>query len=434
MFKKRLRVAAALFFGLLALTVVFACYFAVTAKSNKVSAKLKTIYGDSKAAEGVCVTVKSTAVNEVDEQDDLVGITSYSAKVSDGKVIAGRKIHKKEKTDEKKGYYYTSLTFTFPQREQEGVHFVPGSDITATMEVVLNGYVGSPFDEEAKRYVIKEYLTVVEEDVLFYYYDGNGPDLYEAFSLWLNRTNGTSYTRRQLCLLDGEMYGYLYQEPKYEFTCNADRVSDIVSGSSMGRERWDFAQTCEKLPNRTVAKQLEEFGEPELTMTVRKGIYRFDEDGNAVCVLNESDFAEDFSYRWMAADEERGILTVIGYRENQLVAYEYQVEQGTVTEHVIWEDATVAEWAEENSNAYMADVLFDGTKCYLACVYAEGSDNRIVLSVYQDRIRLYEGEVFYDVSDKTDLEDKKLKDFSLDTNGTYWIPTVVDEMEIRVER
>lgn len=133
----------------------------------------------------------------------------------------------------------------------------------------------------------------------------------------------------------------------------------------------------------------------------------------------------DFSVRWLATEEEKNTLTVIGKRGNMLLAYGYSLDTGEVEETVLWDSgADVTEWFDDVSNYILADVVTDGERCYIC--YTDIDLSKVNLVVFEDGKRVFEGEVFQQESEFDGL------DFSVNSNEFYERSSRVDKLEITV--
>ncbi|MDD6036180.1 MAG: hypothetical protein PUC30_08345 [Lachnospiraceae bacterium] len=212
-------------------------------------------------------------------------------------------------------------------------------------------------------------------DGFLYDYDGSGPKQYEGFSLSLNE--GYHYSGRYLCELNGALYGYLWMEPEYK-------------------------------PH----------------MTVNKGIYRFDEDGTATCILRMGDDAKAFSFLWLVAGEEENTLAVIGAKDNALLAYVYSFDTDEAEERVLWDGGEeFTAWFEEADTCILADMVTDGEQSFLC--YTDINLSRVRLSVFEAGSRVFEGEVL-----QKEYGFGSLQDFSMKVNEANWWEWVADKIEI----
>ncbi len=428
MFKRRIRVAEVAFLTVLVLTALVACFWKGSEKHSKGTGEIKVIAGDVKKAEGVNIQVGTVDTfwhmfNRWSKQSYLgydVGwfYKTRTAKLSGNQAVTGLGYEKQTESEQRNRMYYWWLRSEFPQKYMQGSHRVSGNDFSYD----LVWYLSDGFEfTESRSYEIKDYVTLAEEDVFLYYYDSLGPKYYKAALLPFEVGSGLDEV--SLCELDGVAYGYVGAEPEVGFHC--------TYSTSATKEVWDFEQTCEEIDNRDFAKELAEFGEPELHLTVRKGIYRFDMKGTAECVIRLGEYGDGFSYLWIVTNEEEHTLTVIGAKENRLLAYTYSPEQGTVEEQVLWNAADAPEvfeaWMNETAKDYeLADMVTEEGRTYLCRTAFYGS--QVNLSIFEDGNRVFEGEVLQPESDFEGL------DFSLAANETTWFESVVDKVEIQLTK
>ena len=83
-------------------------------------------------------------------------------------------------------------------------------------------------------------VTFPDEDEYLYYYDGKGPDCYEAFCM--TPEDGTVYNCTSLHELNESLYGYIDMEPDIYFRCThlnqkSDRLDvwDLVRNGAFVR-------------------------------------------------------------------------------------------------------------------------------------------------------------------------------------------------------
>ena len=230
------------------------------------------------------------------------------------------------------------------------------------------------------KYLLPAYVTFAEEDS--FYYEGLGPEYYEESTFPWSLDDVSRYTGRFLCELDGKLYGY------------------------------------------PVAEQEKDFGASEVHMTVKQGIYRFDENGTAECVLPMGERGEDFSFLWLIGTEENHTLTVIGAKGYSLLAYTYDVDAGTIEETVLWKvGEEFTDWMENASMCIKADFVTDGKRMYLC--YTDINYNKVRLVVFEEGQRLFEGELL----ERGNRPDG-LKDLSMSLNETTENLSVLDTLEI----
>lgn len=442
MFKKRIRVAEVAFLSILVMTVLVGAVWKFSGNSGKGTEPVKVKAGDIKEAEGVTVqvgTVDAVCKNYEQWKDrtDPENVPEYfyrtrTAEVTGDKAVTGLRYEKQTAEEQRNRVYYWKLMPEFSKRYVQGSHRVKGSEFSFDLEWYLSD---NYFGEGETKYRIKEYVTLAEEEEFLYYYDGLGPKYYEAAPF--DFEGGRSYNGSCLCELDGVTYGYVGCEPRQEFLCRYSYAEQweeenyigspvsVSAATTMGI--WDFEETCEEIDNRDFAKELSAFGEKELHLTVKKGIYRFGEDGTAECVTELGAYGDGFSYFWLVANEEEHSLTLIGGKGKRLLAYTWDSETGTVEETVLW-DATdtpeeYEEWLHVTANNYaLADLVTKGAKSYLCRTAVFGS--QVNLSVFENGSRVFEGEVLQRESDFEGL------DFSMTTNETTWSASITDQVEI----
>ena len=161
-------------------------------------------------------------------------------------------------------------------------------------------------------------------------------------------------------------------------------------------------------------------------MTVRRGIYRFEENGTAECVVPMSEYGDGFSFLWLIGQEEKNTLTVIGVKENTLRAYTYSLDSGMVEETVLWKGGTeFSEWTETAKQCIMADFVTVGERMYLC--YTDIDFTRVRLVVFEGCKQIFEGELW-------DREGgaENLCDFSVSSNQTTGYLSVLYKLEISV--
>ena len=162
-------------------------------------------------------------------------------------------------------------------------------------------------------------------------------------------------------------------------------------------------------------------------MTVKEGVYRFDTNGTAECVFPMGECGEGFSFLWLIGKEENNALTVIGAKENKLLAYTYYVDSGRVEETVLWKGGEeFAAWTENADGCIKADFMTVGERVYLC--YTDIEYNKVRLVVFEAGQRIFEGELL-----EREYEPDGLRDFSANTNREVWKVSVLDKLEISLE-
>lgn len=368
MFKKRMRVAVILFVCLTVFSAAGAVFIGITVKHNKGTGTVTVLSGDIEKAAGVKICVRTAERIWTDDKEWF----------------------NRENMDTDAKYFYQTQTV-----EIAGNHAMSGrsyesvkqSDVKNRMyfsglsadfpKYYLEWFLCDGFDYRVDEspYRVKDYVTFEAEDTFLYYYDGRGPKQYEGFSLSLNE--GYHYSGRYLCELNGALYGYLWIEPEYE-----------------------------------------------IHMTVNKGIYRFDEDGTATCILRMGDDAKAFSFLWLVAGEEENTLAVIGAKDNALLAYVYSFDTDEAEERVLWDGGEeFTAWFEEADTCILADMVTDGERSFLC--YTDINLSRVRLSVFEAGSRVFEGEVL-----QKEYGFGSLQDFSMKVNEANWWEWVADKIEI----
>ena len=165
-------------------------------------------------------------------------------------------------------------------------------------------------------------------------------------------------------------------------------------------------------------------------MTVRKGIYRFEEDGTAECVVELGEYGDGFPYLWIVANEKENTLTLIGEKEKRLFAHVYHLDTGKIEERELWNGADTPEvfeeWLYESVNGLkMADFITVEERSYLCCTAIYGS--QVNLTVFEDGNRVFEGEVLQTGKGYDGFEGI---DFLMSTNELIGAASVMDKVEI----
>ena len=163
-------------------------------------------------------------------------------------------------------------------------------------------------------------------------------------------------------------------------------------------------------------------------MTVNEGIYRFDTNGTAECVFPIGERGDGFSFLWLIGKEENRTLTVIGAKENKLLAYTYFVDSDRVEETVLWRGGEeFAAWTENADSCIKADFIAVGERMYLC--YTDIDYNKVRLVVFEAGQRIFEGELL-----ERESGSEELRDFSMGSNETTGYLSVLDKLEISLER
>lgn len=448
MFKRRIWVAKIAFLSILVLTVLVGCFWKVSETHSKGTEALKVKAGNAKEAEGVTVQVGTVDIlcrnyeqwkdRTNPENDTKYFYKTRTAEFTGNKVVTGLGYEKQTTSEQRNRMIFQKLSPEFSQRGVQGMHWVKGSEFSCDLEWYLSD---DYFYESETKYRIEDYVTLADEDIFLYYYDGLGPKYFEAASLALILAEENGYSDSCLCELDGALYGYVGVELPQKFVCRysyaeqsgAESAGDVATSSaSMTRELWDFETTCERIDNRDFAEELSSFGEPELRLTARKGIYRFGEDGTAECVIEAGEYGDVRPY-WLVANEEEHTLTLIGTKGNRLLAYNCCLETGEVEEVVLWDAEDEPEmfedwWYETVSGYELADMVTEEGRSYLCRTSTFGSGSQVNLSIFEDGKRLFEGEVLQREPDFEGL------DFSMTANETTWSATVVDKVKIDLKK
>lgn len=372
MFKKRMRVAVLLFVCLTVFSVAVAVFIGITEKHNKGTGTVTVLSGDIEKAAGVKICVGTAERIWTDEKEWL----------------------NRENLDADAKYFYQTQTIEIAGNQAtsgRSYKSVKQSDVKNRMyfsglsadsaQYYLEWFLCDGFDYRVDEspYRVKDYVTFEAEDTFLYDYDGRGPKQYEGFSL--SKNEGHSYRGRYLCELNGALYGYLWIEPEYK-----------------------------------------------LHMTVNKGIYRFDEDGTATCILRMGNYAKDFSFLWLVAGEEEHTLTVIGAKDNALLAYVYSFDTDEVEEKVLWDGGEeLSAWFEVADTCILADMVTDGERSLLC--YTDIYLSRVKLSVFEAGSMVFEGEIL-----QQEYGFDGLQDFSMNVNEANWREWMADEIEITLTK
>lgn len=394
MLKKRIRVALVIFVTMFAVLIICSVWWKITEKSSTGTGKIEVITGSAEMVDGVSVSygIQEKVVNSeivraypinLDRKVEYVYLTK-SATIVGNQTETEISYENNKVSELRNRRCTTSFSVVFPQYQKiSGRHTVKGS----TIYFDLNWYLDDRYSfyrdyrEQAgiAEYRINDYVTFSDEDEFLYYYDGEGTDRYEAFFL----TTEGDYESTLLCELDEALYAYIDREPYIYFRCiHYDQ-------KSAWPDVWDLEETCENLDDESFVKELSQYEMPEVHMTVNKGIYRFDETGIATCVFPMGEYAEGFADCWLVAEEEANTLTVIGKKENRLLAYRCNLNDGSIEERVLWnaegEPDAFKAWVESAWDCDMADMVSDGERSYL--YWVDG------LAVFENENRVFEGRI-----------------------------------------
>lgn len=434
MFKKRIRCATIGLISILFLSIVFAVLLGVTLRHNKGSRELTVLVGDASYAEGIEISLfeedeemSRWFMNHSDEwcQCETNYQNTYRIQFDGTEAIMNVSCETADREFETYSHFYNLNPGNEDRfRYTEGYREIAGSDISDVLFAYTYERNSLLFEG---RYRVDDYISFGEEDKFLYYYNEDTRRSYEAFSLTLK---DESEIEKNVCYLNGKEYLYLWKEPEYQYYCTYEKYAGADgSSASMETQQWGFEEACENVPDKSYVSKLKEFGMPEITMNVKKGIYCAETErsyeGTLECVVPMSDISEDFEFLWMASVEEENALSVIGRRENALVEFRYFAETGTVTEHVLWDAGKEsAEWFEAVEDVMNVDVMTDGERTYLCFSkaffepaeeefsYVEGDIVRLV--VFEQGSRVFEGEIRL----QKELFEV-LQDFSLNTNEVH---------------
>ncbi len=387
MFKRRIRVAGVVFVAIAVLTFFCIVWWKVSEKYSTGTGELKVLTGSLDMVEGVKISLG--VAERVWDTDEVSYERKTAVKKADyfyqtrtaqiaGETVETRLKYKREKgTELKNRMLFCGFSPEFPQKAVKGIHLVKGKEFSYNLKWYLtDGY--TYYGEE--KYLLPAYVTFGSEDS--FYYEGLGPEYYEEFALPLFGDDVSHYEGRFLCELAGKLYGYPVVEPE------------------------------------------KDFGASEVHMTVKEGVYRFDENGTAECVFPMGERGDGFSFLWLIGKEENHTLTVIGAKENKLLAYTYYVDSDTVEETVLWKDGEdFSAWTEAADMCTKADFMTVGERMYLC--YTDIDFNKVRLAVFEDGQRIFEGELL-----EREYEPDGLRDFSANTNGEVWKNSVLDKLEI----
>ena len=394
MFKKRIRVAGVVFVAMLVLALLCIVWWKVSEKTSMGTGTLKVLTGSSDMAEGVKISLGvAERVWDTDEvsynRETAVKKADYfyqtrMAQIKGQRVETELRYEREKGSELKNRMLFCGLSPEFPQKTVKGNHLVRGKEFSFQLKWYLaDGY--TYYGED--KYLLPSYVTFGEEDS--FYYEGLGPEYYEedlAGRDPLFWDDVESYTGRFLCELAGELYGYPVAEPE------------------------------------------KDFGVSEVHMTVNEGIYRFDTNGTAECVFSIGERGDGFSFLWLIGKEENRTLTVIGAKENKLLAYTYFVDSDRVEETVLWKGGEeFAAWTENADSCIKADFITVGERMYLC--YTDIDYNKVRLVVFEAGQRIFEGELL-----ERESGSEELRDFSMGSNETTGYLSVLDKLEISLER
>ena len=429
MFKKRIRVACVVFATMLVLLAGCSVWWIITEKNSTGTGKMEVIAGSADMVDGVTVStgilgkrayskLSRYRLINLDRKAEYFYRTERT-EITGGQTKTGIDYEKYDVSELRNRWCYTSLLSDFPQYQTAGMHMVKGNEISYDLKWHLDdGYSAYRNDLEQSgitEYRIEDYVTFSAEDEYLYYYDGEGPDCYEAFCMM--PADGTSYRGTQICEVNGGVYGYIETEPYVFFQC----IRSNANGYRLNY--WDFEETCEQIDNRSYADKLSELGMPEVHMTVKKGIYRFDENGDAACVFPMGEYADGFTFRWLVPEEETNTLMVIGTKGKRLLKYRCNLSNGNIEEQVLWdaedEPEAFEEWKKNSRLCDMADLVTNDGRSYL--YYVGG------LSVFEKETRVFEGKINLPVTGCNNY-------FTKFRNKTIGADSVTDKVEIRLKK
>lgn len=432
MFKKRIKVAWILLLTILVLTISCIAVWKIS-ENSKGEGEFRVFMGNAAVADGVQVSVvniekvwqteKVWREREYMDSDTLYFYRTRTGEVTGDHVITGLDYEKKDVEELTHGMVVCNLQVDFSKQNVEGAHILSGEELTYDLLWEISDLYSY---NEATEYRLEDYVTFSEEDKLLYYYDENGEEWYEAFSLSMD--NEYSYVGHHLQEVGGALYGYIEMEPRVEFWCkkNVSGGGDVKSGS-MGEFMVGLETAMEEIKDPAFRAAVDEVGNSEVHMKVNKGIYRFDENGTATCVFKMGERAKDFTFRWLVAEEDT--LTVIGEKGNRLLAYSYCLADGSVTEQVLWngekEPEVFAEWWKKTGGYWSAAMATKGERSYLAYTATAFSETRLV--VFESGKCLFEGEIL-----PAEKEYSSLTDFSMNVNKAPWLRSEIERVEIRL--
>lgn len=433
MFSKRIRVAGILFLFLVILAVLSVCLWKLSEKYSKGEGELKVFMGNADMAEGVQVSVVTRErvwKTEEDwrEREYMDPDASYFFRTRTGEVtgshtVTGLGYEKKDVEELAHGMMVSNLQVCFPKQNVEGVHILSGDKLTYDLRWTLSDIYSY---NDVTEYRIEDYVTFDKEDKVLYYYDENGEERYEAFSLSMD--NEYSYVGHHLQEVDGVLYGYIEMEPKVGFWCKKITYGGgNVNSGFMEESMVEYEKALEEIKDPAFRTVADEVGNSELHMTVNKGIYRFDENGTVTCVFKMGERATDFISLWMVTEENT--LTVIGRKGNQLLAYSYCLTDGSATERVLWdgekEPEVLETWWNRTEKYGIAAMATKGERSYLAYTATFFSETRLV--VFESGNCVFEGEVL-----QAEKEYSSLTDFSMNVNEAPWKDTEIERVEIQL--
>ena len=414
MFKKRIKAARCVFFTIAALTVLIAVFWKISERYSKGTGELKVFFGTPDTVDGVTVSRRvSERIRQSEGGDYETAIRqadhfykTRTARIAGNQTVTDLGVRKQREYEPEYRLLYVSLQSeavenlltTYYEPDLLTVLIKdnhPLKSLSYDLVWLLNEGYTPHIDKE---YRIEDYVTFDEEDCFWYcsdheggarleYRDGTEGEGHE--SGWIEAEfMRLSYTGIELQEQEGAFYAFLDMEPK-----------------------------CE--------------GTPEFHMTVNKGLYRFDTEGTATCVLPMGERAEGFEFLWLIKEEEENTLAIVGKKENCLVAYCYNLESGTVGERVLWDGKENPEelekWWETAEFHRMADMEIEGERSYICYTDGTSESGEVNVIVFDSGERIFFGEVLPE-----ERECETLSDFSMNTNEFSWIYTAVDKVEIRL--
>lgn len=391
MFKRRIRVAGVVFGAILVLTLLCIVWWKLSVGSSTGTGELKVLVGNPDVVEGVKISLGvAERVWDTDEisyeRETAVKKADYfyqtrTAIISGQTVETGLRYEKEKGTELKNRMLFCGLSPEFPEKAVKGTHLVSGTEFSYSLKWYLtDGY--TYYGEE--KCLLPAYVTFGAEDS--FYYEGLGPEYFEEEANPLFRDEVSHYSGGFLCELNGKLYAYPKTEPE------------------------------------------DNFGTSEVHMTVKEGIYRFDENGTAECVFPMGERGDGFSFLWLIGKEENHTLTVIGAKGNELLAYTYYVNSDTVEETVLWNGGEeFSAWTETADMCIRADFMIVGERMYLC--YTDIELNKVRLAVFEAGQRIFEGELL-----EREYEPEGLQGFMSGTNEEIWKISVPDKLEITIEK
>lgn len=391
MFKRRIRVAGVVFGVILGLTLLCIVWWMIFGNRSTGTGELKVLTGSVDVVEGVKISLgvaeRAWDTDEISyERETAVKKADYfyqtrTAIISGQMVETGLRYEKEKGTEQKNRMLFCGLSPEFPGKAVKGKHLVSGKDFSYSLKWYLaDGY--TYYGED--KYLFPSYITFGEEDS--FYYEGLGPEYFEEEADPVFRDEVSHYTGRFLCELGGKLYGYPVAEPEKDFVT------------------------------------------AEVSMTVKEGVYRFDTNGTVECVFPMGGRGDGFSFLWLIGKEENHTLTVIGTKENKLLAYTYYVDSDTVEETVLWNGGEeFFQWTEAADMCIKADFMMVGERMYLC--YTDIDYSKVRLAVFEAGTRIFEGELL-----EREVEPEGLQGYMSDMNEEIWKVSVLDKLEILMEK